>query len=172
MHCSNSYSLICVDLKVNLIKIYMYVYLLTENSTGNHHDIFLHYESFYFWNTFWNYAPVFTNKTGVTITKSYKFFLLVFYLRDSSCLLELFLCVQRVYEAILLLCVKHVKSYSDISRSRQPGEEKKEKKEKKEKRVKKKREEDEGGEWEEVTKGAPMIKVINIYLWASFLYSK
>lgn len=48
VHCSNSYSLICVDLKVNLVKIYMYVYLLTENSTGNHHDIFLHYESFYF----------------------------------------------------------------------------------------------------------------------------
>lgn len=41
---------------------------------------------------------------------------------------------------------------------KQPGEEKKEKKEKKEKRVKKKRDEDEGGEWEEVTKGAPMIK--------------
>lgn len=172
MHCSNSYSLICVDLKVNLVKIYMYVYLLTENSTGNHHDIFLHYESFYFWNTFWNYAPVLTNKTGVTITKSYKFFLKVFYMPDSSCLLKLFLCVQRVYEAILLLSVKHVNSNSDISLLRQPGEEKKEKKEKKEKRVKKKREEDEGGEWEEVTKGAPMIKVINIYLWASFLYSK
>lgn len=68
--------------------------------------------------------------------------------------------------------IKHAKSNSDISLLRQPGEEKKEKKEKKEKRVKKKREEDEGGEWEEVTKGAPMIKVINIYLWASFLYSK
>lgn len=115
---------------------------------------------------------MFTNKTGVTITKSYKFFLKVFYVPDSSCLLKLFLCVQRVYKAILLLCVKHVKSNSDISLLRQPGEEKKEKKEKKEKRVKKKREEDEGGEWEEVTKGAPMIKVINIYLWASFLYSK
>lgn len=114
---------------------------------------------------FSNYAPVFTNKTGVTITKSYKFFLKVFYLPDSSCLLKLFLCVQRVYEAILLLCVKHVKSNSDISLLRQPGEEKKEKKEKKEKRVKKKREEDEGGEWEEVTKGAPMIKVINICIY-------
>lgn len=28
VYCSNSYSLICVDLKVNLFKIYMYVYLL------------------------------------------------------------------------------------------------------------------------------------------------
>ncbi|XP_056016697.1 eukaryotic translation initiation factor 3 subunit C-like isoform X1 [Ostrea edulis] len=41
---------------------------------------------------------------------------------------------------------------------KQPGEEKKDKKEKKEKRAKKQREVDEGGEWEEVTKGAPMIK--------------
>lgn len=59
--------------------------------------------------------------------------------------------LQGVYEAIL--------SNFNTSLLRQPGEEKKEKKEKKEKRVKKKREEDEGGEWEEVTKGAPMIKV-------------
>lgn len=48
MYCSNSYSLICVDLKVNLVKIYMYVYLLIENSIGNYYDIFLYYESFYF----------------------------------------------------------------------------------------------------------------------------
>lgn len=38
--------------------------------------------------------------------------------------------------------------------------------------MKKKREEDEGGEWEEVIKGVFMIKVINIYLWVLFLYSK
>lgn len=48
VYCSNSYSLICVDLKVNLVKIYMYVYLLIENSIGNYYDIFLYYESFYF----------------------------------------------------------------------------------------------------------------------------
>lgn len=41
---------------------------------------------------------------------------------------------------------------------KQPGEDKKEKKEKKEKKVKRRKEEDEEGEWEEVTKGAPMIK--------------
>ncbi|XP_022339247.2 eukaryotic translation initiation factor 3 subunit C-like isoform X2 [Crassostrea virginica] len=41
---------------------------------------------------------------------------------------------------------------------KQPGEEKKDKKDKKEKRVRRKAEEDEGGEWEEVTKGAPMVK--------------
>lgn len=131
MHCSNSYSLICVDLKVNLVKIYRYVYLLTENSTGNHHDIFLHYESFYFWNTFWNYAPVFTNKTGVTITKSYKFFLKVFYLPDSSCLLKLFLCVQRVYEAIFItLCQTCLKQFWYFSsQTTRRGEERKEGKE-------------------------------------------
>lgn len=78
----------------------MSICYLTENSTGNHHDIFLHYESFYFWNTFWNYAPVFTNKTGVTITKSYKLILQVSYMPDSSCLLELFLCVQRVNQVV------------------------------------------------------------------------
>lgn len=48
VYCSNSYSLICVDLKVNLVKIYMYVYLLIENSIGNYYDIFVYYESFYF----------------------------------------------------------------------------------------------------------------------------
>lgn len=47
VYCSNSYSLICVDLKVNLVKIYMYVYLLIENSIGNYYDIFVYYESFY-----------------------------------------------------------------------------------------------------------------------------
>lgn len=47
VYCSNSYSLICVDLKVNLFKIYMYVYLLIENSIGNYYDIFVYYESFY-----------------------------------------------------------------------------------------------------------------------------
>lgn len=106
-----------------------------------------------------------TNETGVTISKSYKFFLQVFYLPDSSCLLELFLYELKSLRSYFFICVKHVKSNSDISLLRQPGEEKKEKKEKKEKRVKKKREEDEGGEWEEVTKGAPMIKVINICIY-------